>query len=258
MRRARPCLVSVLCSAALLTSGGASAQDLFELEVFEAATTPPGGYEIEFHANVLSRGSAMPDSAAANHRPAHLSVEVSRGWTNWLETAVFVQAAPFASPGSARLGGGHLRGKVRLGALRNVPLHMALSAEYTFTRAAFDDDVQALEIRPIVDFERGRLRLVANPSLELVARGSEEAWTPVVDISARAAWRISERVALTTDYFSAPATTLHFRSGLVPHHLLFAGFDLDTASPWALGVSAGHCVTGREPWLVKTVVGYRF
>jgi hypothetical protein len=111
---------------------GASAQDLFELEVFRYETTPRGDYDVELHSNAMTRGSVLPLSAKANHRPVHLSVEVARGWTDRFETALFVQTAPFASSGGARLAGGHLRSKVRLGALPRVPLHAALSAEYTF------------------------------------------------------------------------------------------------------------------------------
>jgi hypothetical protein len=136
-----------------------------------------------------------------------MSVEVTRGWTDRLETNVFIQTAPFGSTGSARFAGGHLRSKVRFGLL-----------------------------------------LVANPSLELVTRGSEgEGLNPVFDVSVRGAWQPVERVALTSDYFSAAATTRHLQPEPSAHHLIFAGLDLDIAAGWELGISAGHCVTRGEP-----------
>ena len=206
-----------------LTTGSAAAQDLFELEVFEYESTPAGDYEVEFHANGMSRGSTVAGSVTANHRPIHMSVEVTRGWTDRFETAIFIQTAPFGSFGSARFAGGHLRSKVRIGELSGVPLRVAVSAEYTFNRAAFDHELQTLEIRPILDYSRGRLSLVANPSLELVTRGSDdEGLEPVFDLSARAAWQLVERVALTTDYFSAAATTRHLKPEPSAHHLIFA------------------------------------
>jgi hypothetical protein len=197
-------------------------------------------------------------SATANHRPVHLSVEVARGWTDRFETALFVQTAPFASSGGARLAGGHLRSKVRLGALPGGPLRAALSAEYTFNRAAFDHELQTLEIRPVLDYMRGRLSLVANPSVEMVMRGSDEGLDPVFDLSARASWHLSEGLAMTADYFSAAATTRHLQPEIDAHHLVFAGMDFDVRSNWELGVSVGHCVTSAEPWLIKSVIGYRF
>ena len=134
----------------------------------------------------------------------------------------------------------------------------ALSAEYTFNRAAFDHELQTLELRSIFDYAKGRLALVANPSVELVTRGSDEGLEPVFDLSARAVWQLFEGVAMTTDYFSAAATTRHLQPELDAHHLVFAGADFTLRSRWELGVSVGHCVTSAEPWLMKSVIGYRF
>ena len=100
--------------------------------------------------------------------------------------------------------------------------------------SAFDHELQTLELRSIFDYGRGRLSFVANPSIEFVTRGSDEGLEPVFDLSARAACQLFEGAAITTDYFSA------LRSG------------------WELGVSAGHCVTSAEPWLMKSVIRYRF
>jgi hypothetical protein len=242
----------------MLVPTSASPQDLFELEVFRYETTPAGDYDVELHANAMSRGTVVPSSASANHRPVHLSVEVARGWTNRFETALFVQTAPFASSGGARLAGGHLRSKIRLGELPRVPLRAGLSMEYTFNRSAFDHELQTLELRSIFDYGGGRLSLVANPSIEFVTRGSDEGLEPVLDLSARAAWQLFEGVAITTDYFSAAATTRHLRPELDAHHLVFAGTDFTLRSRWELGVSVGHCLTSAEPWLMKSVIGYRF
>ncbi len=133
-----------------------------------------------------------------------------------------------------------------------------MSAEYAFNRAAFDHELQTFELRTILDYAQGRLSLVANPSLELVTRGSDEGLEPVFDVSARAAWQLVERLALTTDYFSAAATTRHLQPEPSAHHFIFGGIDLDVGSGWEFGMSAGHCVTGGEPWLMKAVVGYKF
>jgi len=69
----------VLGAAIMLAPFQAAAQDLFELEVFEYDGAPPGKYEVALHANGMSRGGVTPDSVAASHRPAHISVELTRG-----------------------------------------------------------------------------------------------------------------------------------------------------------------------------------
>jgi hypothetical protein len=250
-------LVAFGCVFAL-TAASAAAQDLFELEVFTSDTAPRGGYDVALHTNVISRGGVTPDSIAGDHRPAHVSVEVARGWMDRFETAIFIQTAPFGSSGSDRFAGGHVRSKVRVGTLPAVPLRMAVSAEYTFNRAAFDHELQTLEIRPILDYSRGRLSLVANPSLELVTHGGDAGLEPVFDVSASAGWQLGKRVAVKTDYFSAAATTRHLQRERGAHHLMFGGLDIAMGGGWELSLSAGHCVTRHEPWLLRSVIGFAF
>ena len=172
---------------------------------------------------------------------------------------MFVQTAPFGSPGSTRFAGGHIRAKVRFGQLPSIPVRVGMSAEYAFNRPVFNRELQTLEFRSILDYVRGRLTVVANPALELVTRGSEDgSLEPVFDFSARGEWQLTKRAALTSDYFSAVATTRHLLPESDAHHLLFGGVGIDLASKWELGVSLGHCVTSSEPWLIKTVVGFQF
>ena len=247
---------AAFCCVGTLTTVNAMAQDLFELEVFDAELTQPGRFDVDLHTNVMSRGGVKLPSSTGNHRPAHMSLEVARGWTDRFETGVFVQTAPFSSAGSPRLAGGHVRGKFRIG--EAVDVRLAIGAEYAFNRAAFSAEFQTFEVRQIIDFTRGRLSLIANPSVEIVTHGSEKGLEPVFDVSAKAAWQLSPRVALAADYFSAEATTRHLQPETSAHHLVFAGLDLDVGSGWELAVSLGHCVTSREPWLLKSVIGYGF
>src|SRR5688572_11453448 len=219
--------VILLVAIATLPALDASAQDLFELEVFRYESAGAGEYEVEFHTNAMSRGTIAPASVAANHRPVHMSVEVTRGWTPRFETAIFIQTAPFGSTGSARFAGGHLRTKYRIGETPRVPIGVAVSAEYTFNRSAFDGELQTLEIRPILDYRQGRLWLTANPSIEMVTRGSDEGLQPTFDLSTSAGWQLRPRVALTTDYYSSSATTRHLAPEVDAHHLIFGGVDLD-------------------------------
>ena len=248
-------LVCVLVGGSAVCGG---AQDLFELEVFEYESARPGEYEVEVHTNALTSGSMAGVPAAANHRPVHVSVEVKRGWAEKFETALFLQTAPFGSRGSARFAGGHARAKYQFGEIGSTQLRVAASAEYAFNRAVFDHELQTFEMRGIVDYERGRLLLTANPAVEVVTRGPEASLAPVFDISARAGWQLSQRLSAAVDYFSAAATTRHLLPEPGAHPLMFAGFDIDVGSGWEFGLSAGHCLTRREPWLMKSVLGYRF
>jgi hypothetical protein len=244
--------------AAMLTTMDVAAQDLFELEVFRYESAGPGEYDVEFHVNGMSKGTFAPAAPNANHRPVHTSLEVTRGWTQRFETAIFVQMAPFGSAGSARFAGGHLRAKYGIGEVPGLPLGIAVSTEYTFNRSAFDGELQTLEIRPILDYRQGRLWLTANPSIEMVTYGSDEGLEPTFDISAAVGWQLVPRLALTVDYFSSAATTRHLAPELDAHHLVFTGINVDAGERWELSIGAGHCFTSGEPWLMKSILGYKF
>ena len=218
----------------------ASAQDLFELEVFRYESAPAGGYDVEFHTNAMSQGRIARSVATANHRPVHVSVEVTRGWTDALRDRAL------RSDGAVRLDRQRAirrrpsaRAKYRIGEIpTRSPCGVAVSAEYTFNRSAFDRELQTLEIRPILDYRQGRLWLVANPSFEMVTHGSEEGLEPAFDLSASAGWQLVLASAVTADYFSSAATTRHLAPEIDAHHLVFGGLNLDVGvalgtQPWA-------------------------
>jgi hypothetical protein len=257
MKPTSPIALSLVffCLGTMATS--AAAQDLFELEVFPYETTPAGDYEVAMHANAVSRDRTLP-SVAANHKPVHLSVEIVRGWNDRLETGVFIQTAPFGAAQSTRFAGGHIRSKLRLGDISSLGLRFAVGAEYTLNRPVFDRELQTLEVRSIVDYRRGRLSLIANPTLEMVTRGSDTGLDPSFDLSARAGWKVTPLLTAAAEYFSRPSTTRHLEPEETAHYLLFGNVEFEIAARWELGLGAGHCVTRHEPWLIKSVIGYRF
>lgn len=248
----------VLSTLLVLAAVPAGAQDVFELEVFGYDALSPGQSAVEFHGNGISHNIGTAP-AAADHSPVHLSVELMHGWTRRVETALFIQSAPFGATGSARFAGGHVRAKVQLGQLHAAPLRFALSAEYNFNRPVFDRELQSLELRPILDWVNGRLAIIVNPSLELVTRSADGGGLdPVIDVLGRASWSVTPRVGVSGEYFSAAATTRHLTQDPQAHHLVFGGLDIDLGEGWDFDLGLGHCVTTGEPWLVKSVVGYRF
>lgn len=234
----------------------ASAQDLFELEVFKFETAATGAYEAAVHTNGL-RGPVL-SSGASTHRPLHLSLEVARGWSKRVETAVFVQTAPFGGSNVAAFAGGHVRSKVRLTEGASLPFRVALGAEYTFNRPAFDDALQTIEIKPIFDRADGRLSLILNPAVEVVTKGSYGRSRSAFDVAARVGWTLTPAVAVYADYFSRPGDTRHLEPQDEAHHLIFPGLDLAMPGDWNLSLAAGHCATGDEPWVIRSVLGFGF
>ena len=213
----------------------AAAQDLFELEVFEYRRRSPGAHELEFHTNALTRGSWPRASIAANHRPAHMSAELKRGWTNRLETGDLhpdgpVRVAPAARGLPAGMCGrkfGSVSCRLSRYAsrpARNTPSTARCSSRTPDVRVALDCRLRA---RPFVP----RGEPVAGARHPRRGDGLE----PVFDVSARGEWQLSPRVALAADYFSAAATVRHLAPESDAHHLIFGGraSTLPPAGSWA-------------------------
>lgn len=135
---------------------------------------------------------------------------------------------------------------------------LGVSAEYGFNRASLDEELQTLEVRPIIDRRDGRLSLILNPGLELVMRGSDNGLDPSFDVSARAGWSLSPRLSISGEYFSKPAATRHLDVEKTAHHLLFSGIDVAVSDDWEVNLGAGHCVTSHEPWVFRSVLSFRF
>jgi hypothetical protein len=251
-------LKTLVVCAALLFPVAAGAQDLFELTVYPYETVAAGETAVELHSNFASKGVVPTRVGLAEHHPVHLSAEITHAWTKRFETGVFLQTAPFASRNSARFAGGHIRPQFRFRESRHLPFRVAVSGEYAFNRAAFDLDIQTVEIRTILDRKAGRLALILNPSLEMIIKGPEGELAPAFDLSARMGWALTPQVTVNGEYFSRPGTLRHLQPEATAHHLLFAGMGIELPDTWELKVGAGHCVSSGEPWLITSVVGFRF
>jgi hypothetical protein len=42
------------------------------------------------------------------------------------------------------------------------------------------------------------------------------------------------------------------------HHLLFSAIGVELPDAWEVKVGASHCISSGEPWLVTSIVGFRF
>ena len=254
---AGPCRLSIVLVCACLCPLPAVAQDLFELEVFPSATAGEGETRIGIHANGLPGRAVAAASPTIDH-PFHASVELSHGWTDRFETAVFLETAPLARAQGARFAGGHVRPKYRFARPPGLPFDVSLAVEYAINRIVFDDNRQTLEFVPILERRQGRLSLVANPEWAIAIKGPENASLPKFSTAAKVQWQTRPRVSMGFEYFWKTEALKHFDPDIDRHHFLLAVMDVRLSDDWELNIGAGRCLTDpRENWIVKMIVGYR-
>src|SRR2546430_16582836 len=111
MRRVRFVLAAlVVCAAA-----PASAQDLFEIQVYPYETVEPGRTMLEFHTNFIPSGTRDSEAGVfPNHHQFHVTAEITHGFTKYFETGFYIETAPYVPDHGAYFTGWHIRPRLRL------------------------------------------------------------------------------------------------------------------------------------------------
>ena len=257
MRRLR--ILGALCLALLGPAGRASAQNLFEVQVFPDEILDRGETGIEFHNVVMPSGTRLPDAMSDSSTHLHLSLEVSHGWTDSFETGLFVETSPSGDDSHAALTGWHFRPKFRFSQWTRLPFHLSLNLEYAFIKQPGDTEFrQAIGITPILERHGRGFEMSFNPGLELAVRGPDAGSSPIFEPSAKVARKISGSAWFGVEYYAETGSIRHFEPLADQHHLIFPALDLRTSDGWDLNIGVGRGLTGgSEHWVVKSIVGVR-
>jgi hypothetical protein len=257
MKSIRHCLFTALF---VYVAAAASAQDLFEIQVYPYDTIEPGVTMFEFHTNFTPSGSkGIEDGVYGNHHQFHETLEITHGWTKHFETGFYIETAPYVPGQGAKFTGWHIRPRFSFPEVEGFPFKMSLSFEYAFNRPGFDPNSQTLELRPIFEHEQGRLYLSINPDLSVAVKGPEAGSSPVFEPNGKIGWDFTKVVNAGIEYYAETGPVRHFDPLGDQHHILFVATDLSVSPDWELNFGVGKGLTGTsEQLIVKAIVGYRF
>jgi hypothetical protein len=238
----------------------ATAQDLFEIQVYPYETVAPGETMVEFHTNFIPSGTHdTADGVYANHHQFHETLEVTHGWTPYFETGFYLETAPYVPGAGAKFVGWHIRPRFRLPDSPSFPFKVSISFEYAFNQTQFDPNAQTLEVRPIFERERGRLYLSINPDLSVAVKGPEAGSAPAFEPDVKIGWGFSKEITAGVEYYAETGPVRHFEPLADQHHIVFPALDLNVSPDWELNFGVGRGLTNTtEHWIVKAIVGYRF
>ncbi|HKB11621.1 MAG TPA: hypothetical protein VKD69_13250 [Vicinamibacterales bacterium] len=255
----RRSLVAALIACGSL-SASASAQDLFEIQVYPYETVAPGQTMIEFHTNFIPSGTHdTADGVYANDHQFHETLEITHGWTRYFETGFYIETAPYVPGAGAKFVGWHIRPRFRLPDAESFPFKVSVSFEYAFNQPGFDPNEQTLEIRPIFERENGRLYLSINPDLSIAVKGPAAGSAPAFEPDVKVGWDFTKQIAAGIEYYAETGPVKHFDPLSDQHHIVFPAVDLNVSPDWELNFGVGRGLTNTsEHWIVKAIVGYRF
>lgn len=255
----RVCLAALAAWFALPVAP-ASAQDLFEIQVYPYDTVEPGRTMAELHTNYFASGTtdAAPGEFALNHQ-SHLTLEVTHGFTKYFECAGYLVTAAHVPGEGGRYAGARIRPRFRLPETPGIFFNVSLSFELGFNQPEFEANTRTLEIRPILEHAQGRFYLSINPDLSKALKGPGSDEGLEFEPGVKVAWNVTKMVAAGVEYYGAPGSITHFAPRSQQRHMIFPTVDLDVSPDWELNFAVGRGLTGSsEHWIMKSIVGYRF
>ncbi|HEY9226208.1 MAG TPA: hypothetical protein VIP11_06155 [Gemmatimonadaceae bacterium] len=257
MRASTPILIAVLATA-LAFPAVVSAQDAFEIQVYEYLTVPKGRWNLETHFNRVGRGTQVPDGPVApTTGQNHLTFELTRGITDYVELAGYVLTATRQHV-SGEVAGWRVRPRVRLPE-HLLPVKVSLSAELGFPKRAYDENSITLEIRPIIERGWGRWQIDINPVLGRALRGPDAAEGWDFEPSTRIGYTLNSRVDLSLEYYGATGVLFKPLPASEQVHQFFPGADINVNDNVVWNVGVGFGATNAQNTLVyKMRLGWMF
>jgi hypothetical protein len=248
--RLRVDLVGSLALAALvISSRPASAQDPFEIHVYEYESLPRGEYSVEAHLNATLQGTTQREGTVApTHDQVHLTLEPTLGLGDHAALGFMFLSA--RRPGSEpQFAGWRILPHLYAPDSLRLPFKLGFVAEFSFQSTAFEANSRRVELRPIFEKTLGRVHLDLNPVFERALRGPD----------VRRGWNFEPAVLVRYErdvfspsieyYGEVPGITTPPR-GQPQTHQVFVGGDVKVREDLGLNLGVGFNLGRNGPGLV--------
>ncbi len=250
---------TVIASLVLLLSCAAAfAQDNYEIQVYGSSLVPARHTMVELHSNFTVDGRAdVVDGLQPTHHAFHETLEITHGFTPWLEVGWYVFTSGRDGNGWSWVGD-HVRPRIAVPESWHWPVGVSLSQEIGYQRRLFSTDTWTWEIRPVVDKQLGRWYWSVNPALELAVKGENASRGWSFSPSALLSYDVTRQVTAALEYYGSLGPVSGFDPGPEQEHQLFGAVDLNLSPRWEINLAVGRGFTAStDRLLIKTIFGYR-
>ena len=125
---------------AALRPAPARAQDNYEIQVYGASLVPAQRTMVELHSNYTVEGrTGVVDGLLPTEDAFHETVEITHGFTPWLEVGFYVFTSVRDGNGWSWVGD-HIRPRIAVPESWHWPVGVSLSTEFGYQRRAFSTD----------------------------------------------------------------------------------------------------------------------
>jgi hypothetical protein len=254
----RPSMALPAVLLGLVSARAARAQDNYEIQVYPSDLVAPGNTMVELHSNYTVDGrGAEVDGLLPTRHALHETLEITHGFTPWLEVGFYVFTSARDGNGWSWVGD-HVRPRIAVPRRWHWPVGVSVSTELGYQRRPFSTDTWSWEIRPIVDQQLGRWYWSLNPALELAVKGEGVGRGWSFSPNALVSYALTGQVTAALEYYGALGPVSRFDPGPEQQHQLFGAVDLTVSPRWEINLAVGRGFTaGTDRFLVKTIFGYR-
>lgn len=253
---------TLLCAIALLPSvvpSKAHAQDNYEIQVYGSELVPHGRTMVELHSNFTVSGTTISqDGLAPTQHAMHETLEITHGFTDWLEVGFYAFTSRQSETGFQWVGD-HIRPRIAAPQSWHLPIGLSLSQEIGYQRREFSVDTWTWEIRPIIDQQLGRLYWSLNPAFERALVGQNVSSGFEFAPNAEVSFDLTKKISPALEYYGSFGPVTHFDPFVQTQQQFFFAVNLDMGPEWEFNFGLGEGTTrSTDHSIVKMILGRRF
>ena len=234
-----------------------SAQDKFEIQVYDSQIDPILEPRVELHLNYDQSGTrqSSPDGELPTDHVAHYTLEPQTGLADWCEIGGYFQTA-LRPDGTFDFAGVKLRFKARIVRPLWDVVGLALNVELSMVPREYEANKWGSELRPIIDVRLGRFYAAVNPIVSIDLAG-DLAGHPQLQPAAKVSFEVLPGFALGGEYYAGLGPVDRLLPSADQTHLLFGALDW-SSSIVDLNLGVGYGLGAGEQWVIKTIVGIQW
>jgi hypothetical protein len=257
--RGTPLTACFVIAQGLLVCPRASAQNNYEIQVYEYETVEPDHTMVELHSNFTIDGSKQViDGLYPTNHAEHETVEITHGFTDWFETGFYIFTSIRSGQGWQWVGD-HIRPRFRVPPKWNWPVGVSISNELGYQRRQFSVDTWTWEIRPIIDKQMGPWYWSINPTFDRAFHGPDVNQGLVFSPNFKFSYDFTPKIAGGLEYYGSVGPITGFDPIYLEQHQIFPAIDLNVAPQWEINFGLGVGLTRSTDHLIaKMILGYRF
>jgi hypothetical protein len=233
----------------------------YEIQVYGAELVKPGQTMVELHSNYTAKGFTYTDpfGVLADQGVFHETIEITHGWSEWLETGFYIFTT-LGSDGRSGYVGSHIRPRLTFPERLGIPFGLSMSAEAGFQKSRYSSDIWTLELRPILDktfFKK--LYVSLNPVFGKSFKGSSQSQGFVYSTNVKVGYDFTKLINAGLEYYGTIGPLNEIYSPNTQFQEIFFVTDLNIGPKWEINAGVGLGLTpATEKWIFKTIIGRRF